>query len=174
MSSEPFTVSELTQLIIELQQRVTALEQQARGGVVTVNYLASPAVSESSTPASTATGAAEAYRPHSVAPSSTISEAERRAIAEEVGAFFRRCLSGGHRGESGRARNPLASKVYVLVRDLRGNTFTPVRVFKTFASIRPFVKAGDISEDAIFAGFPTQWEAQAAVRAAGLSWPVDD
>eukprot|EP00438_Fugacium_kawagutii_P029669 Skav210992 [mRNA] locus=scaffold2325:30524:39491:+ [translate_table: standard] len=87
--------------------------------------------------------------------------AERRLIALEVGAFLRRCLDGLPRGVSGRDRVPLASRLYVLCRDLSGQLYNPVRVFKQFAQIKPLVKEGNNTcGDSVFIGFPTQWEAK--------------
>ena len=105
--------------------------------------------------------------------SKLISDQERRAIAERVGAFFRRCLAGQHRGSSGREDNPLGSKVYVLVRDCNGRVFSPPLLVPNFSKLRTFVKPqGVISEEAVFCGFPTQWEAALACSSAGFLEPV--
>ena len=67
------------------------------------------------TASSSASGTAAAGRR-----ASDYSDKEHRPIAEEVGLFLRRGLEGDHRGESGRSRLALASRYYILVRDIRG------------------------------------------------------
>lgn len=52
--------------------------------------------------------------------SSAISWEERENIADQIGLWIARALSGEHRGESGRGRNPLGSKLWVVARDLAG------------------------------------------------------
>lgn len=100
-----------------------------------------------------------------------LSEAERLAIAEGAGRFLRRALAGDFRGGSGRDRVRLSSRIYVLVRDLSGRVYDPVEVYQNFSSLKPKVKSGDSAGNSIFIGFPTQWEAKAAVAAANLRWP---
>lgn len=51
-------------------------------------------------------------------------DAERRAVAVEVGHFLSRALAGEHRGSSGRSKLPLASRIYVLARDINLVTYT--------------------------------------------------
>lgn len=106
-------------------------------------------------------------------PGAEPTEAERRAAAIAAGEFLRRSLAGDHRGESGRSRIRLPSTIYILCRDIRGRTYDPVRTYFSFASLRPFVKEGNSCGDSIFIGFPSTWEAQLAVRTAGLLWPGD-
>ena len=43
----------------------------------------------------------------------------RDQIADQIGGFIARSVAGGHRGLSGRERNPLPSRLFVVVRDLR-------------------------------------------------------
>ena len=174
--------------ISELTSRVVALET-ARGeeqeslaaspaGPVTFNYvtassdqlLASPVPSLPSFSASSVLGpVAESQAPVGL----SISEAERRRIALQVGDFFKRSLLGQNRGPSGRRANPLASKIYVLCRDRAGTTYSPVRLFRVFSALRPFVGEGQNFGEAVFAGFPSTWEARLAVERAELSWPAD-
>lgn len=102
--------------------------------------------------------------------------AEREDAAKQTGRFFARCLSGGHRGESGRGRVQLPNRIFVVVKSFRGQVFTePVRVFTAWAPVKRLVaEEGNPQNlgDSIFAGFAAKWEAETAVREAGLSWPA--
>ena len=60
-------------------------------------------------------------------PQSGITWKEREAIAEQVGGFLNRAISGVHRGTSGRERNPLPSRLWIIVRDYAGQIYTPSR-----------------------------------------------
>ena len=101
-------------------------------------------------------------------------EAERLRVAQSIGAFLQRSLSGQSRGESGRSRIRLPSTHYILCRDLAGRLYDPVRIFTNFSILRPLVKEGNCCGDSVFIGVPSEWEARAAVRAANLSWPPAD
>ncbi|CAE7762671.1 unnamed protein product, partial [Symbiodinium necroappetens] len=97
-----------------------------------------------------------------------ISDQERRLVAERIGAFFKQSLAGQHRGASGREDNPLGSKLYVLIRDAQGCTYSPPVLVASFAKLKRLVKPqGVVSEEAIFCGFPTQWEAEAEAEESG-------
>ena len=103
-----------------------------------------------------------------------ITDEERRDIAKRVGSWFVRCLAGQHRGPSGREENPLANRVYLVVRDHSGKTYDPPLLARNFESIKRLVKpAGFVAEEAVFAGFPSQWEASLAASSAGLQPPVE-
>ena len=191
MSNSPLA-SELHQLRLDLAHlsaRVLALEEAAlhsrvsgpalQGSPVTVNYLGTHQLPEvppfpdrlqqspvvRSEVASSATGSPGAVG------TPVLTEAERRRIAEEAGAFLRRSLDGDHRGGSGRSRVQLPSTVYILARDISGVRYNPVRVFRDFSVLRPFVKRQGSCQDSVFIGFPTVWEAKVCVAAAQLSWP---
>lgn len=103
---------------------------------------------------------------------SSYTDQERTEAAEETGRFFIRCLAGTRRGLSGRDRIKLANRVYILVRDIHGTVTTnPVRVFNSYATLKPHICQGPSFGDSVFAGFASQWEARAAVRAADYEWP---
>lgn len=109
--------------------------------------------------------------PSSAAPT-TGYPAVRVEAAKETGRFFLRCLGGGSRGLFGRERVQLPNRIYVLVRDIEGKISTsPVRVYKSYNQLHPFVKRGQSLGDSVFAGFPSKWEAQLAVETAGYGWP---
>ena len=191
MSNSPIA-SELHQLRLELAHlgsRVLALEEAAlrsqtagsswQGSPVTVNYLGSNQLPElpsfpdrlQQSPVVRGGVAPSAYSSPGASGTPVLSEAERRRIAEEAGAFLRRSLDGDHRGGSGRSRVPLPSTVYILARDISGVCYNPVRVFRDFSAVRPLVKRQGACHDSVFIGFPTVWEAKVCVAAAQLSWP---
>ena len=98
---------------------------------------------------------------------------QREDIADQIGRFFERSISGAHRGPSGRERNPLASRCWVVVRDYAGQIYSPVRVFRTWTPAAELVKPGRVADpgDSIFCGFPSEREAKRAVEVGGLDWP---
>lgn len=183
MSSIPPTTEELQAQILELRERVETLEQhlvQQRvvNSPVTVNY--SVALPSALPPAGESVASTAAVQPP-VAPSggstsrsAEHSDAQRIEIATGVGRYLRRALDGDHLATSGRDQLRLASRVYILVRDIRGTLYNPVQIHRAFSTLRPLVKdsSGGLG-DSIFVGLPTIWEAKLAVQAASLSWPPD-
>lgn len=101
----------------------------------------------------------------------------REAAARATGQFFRRCLNGEPRGESGRGRVPLQNRIFVLIRSFEGVVHThPVRVYSSYSALKPHIcETGTHNNfgDSIFAGFASQWEASLAVREAGCDWPAE-
>ena len=190
MSQSPLA-AELHQLRVELahlSSRVLALEEAALrervgptpyGSPLTVNYLGTnqlpeippfPLASPSTLPTSRTSSQRLADSPGaSSAP--LVTEADRRRIAEEAGAFLRRSLDGDHRGGSGRSRVPLPSTVYILARDINGVCYDPVKIFYNWSSLRHLVKNQSSCQDSVFIGLPTIWEAKICVASARLSWP---
>ena len=63
-----------------------------------------------------------------------ISWAEREEIAEGIGLWIRRCLEGGHRGPSGRDRNPLQSRLWLVIRSIEGEDFNPPLAFRSWGA----------------------------------------
>eukprot|EP00438_Fugacium_kawagutii_P029903 Skav200720 [mRNA] locus=scaffold2650:194332:201147:- [translate_table: standard] len=149
-------IQSLRRDLAELSARVLVLETsgQTASPRVTVNYLGSPLNSPghpSSAPSSAAAG-------------EPVPDQERAEAARSIGAFLRRSLAGEHRGESGRDRIKLQSRVYILCKDLAGNVYNPVRIYRTFSAIKPLVKeANNTCGDSIFIGLPSLWEARIAV-----------
>ena len=97
----------------------------------------------------------------------------RLRVAREIGCFLSASLAGERTGVSSRAKIPLRSSVYVLVRDRHGVVSTePVRVYRSWGSFRKLVEdqKGALG-DCMFVGFPSQKEAQVAVTEAGFRWP---
>ncbi len=100
----------------------------------------------------------------------TISWDERDIIARGIGAWIRRCLDGLPRQTSGRDRNPLQSRYWVVVRSISGETHNPPLVFSSWSSAKGCVKRGSYTGDSIFFGVPSQREASTAIFAADLQW----
>eukprot|EP00435_Cladocopium_sp_Y103_P042978 s3612_g12.t1 len=72
---------------------------------------------------------------------------QREEIADEIGRWLARNLEGHHRGLSGREKNPLGSKLWVVVRDYAGQIYTPVRVYRTWGSCKNLCKQHQEEED---------------------------
>ena len=97
---------------------------------------------------------------------------QRLEVARHTGDFFLRCLEGANRGSSGQTQIGLPKRIYVLVRDNRGNVFRgPVRTFVRYSDIKPLVEVGTGFGSSVFAGFASQREAREAVLHAGFGWP---
>lgn len=104
-------------------------------------------------------------------PQPVLSWAQRERIAQGIGAFFQRSLAGDHRGTSGREHLRLASRLWVVVRSIHGEVFSPVRIFRSWARAKEVVKIGSSAGDSIFVGLPSEREARICVEAAGLLYP---
>ena len=96
---------------------------------------------------------------------------QRERIAEGIGHFFRRALAGDHRGTSGREALRLSSRPWIVVRSIRGEVFSPVRIFRNWARAKDLVKIGSSAGDSIFVGVPSEREARVVVVASGLEYP---
>ena len=106
-------------------------------------------------------------------PSPCLSWEERDQIAEGIGLFLGRCIAGDNRGSSGRDKLPLGSKLWIVVRDYAGQIYTPVKVTRSWATVKPLVKpSGPDPGDSVFVGVPSEREARKAVAAAGLVFPA--
>lgn len=132
-------------------------------------------VSQGAQPAASArvaqTHIAPTAAPGSPAPSVTWEE--RDQIADGIGRYLARAVAGEHRGTSGRDRVPLGSKLWIVVRDYAGQIYTPVRVSRSWGTVKPLVKPGGADPgDSIFVGVPSEREARRAVAAAGLVFPA--
>lgn len=96
--------------------------------------------------------------------------AERELICKDIGAFLRRCLAGIHRGGSGRDNIRAASRYWIVVRDFDGTTFSPVKVFSSFASAARLTKKGASLGKSVTVGVPSQREIQWVIDAGGFVW----
>ena len=122
-----------------------------------------------------ATTSAGSEVPPSLAPArGPHTDREREEAAKDTGRFFKRCLEGKPRGDSGRGRIRLQNRIYVVVRTYQLEVHTnPVIVLDKFSEVKKLVchPEADAFGDSVFCGFPSQWEARLAVATAGFKWP---
>ena len=96
---------------------------------------------------------------------------QREVIAAEVGRWLRASLGGHHRGNSGRDRILLSSRLYIVIRDFSGVVTTdPVRIYSRFAEVREICFRGHWG-DSVFVGLPSQREVGVCLRAGGFTGP---
>ena len=128
-------------------------------------------------------GASEAY-PASPAPvaahaaASSVEEGNveahdqvgRERLAREIGQFFVRCRNGRFRGQSGRARLDLPSRVYLAVCNHQGEAIAP-RSYSRLSDLRSELFEQGRPANAVFCGFATSWEARLALEEAQLPVP---
>jgi hypothetical protein len=165
----------------ELQRRFGDLTVNAGpGSNVTVIFTLEPGQSHAVPSVATDPGqlttpsAGLAASPPAQQESTPLSQERRTAINRGIGQWVTRALAG-HRGScSGRAENPLRSKVWLVFKDFRGNVFNPVKVCISWALACELVKEGNEFGDSVFIGVPSQRDAQEVVDAAGKQWPLVD
>ena len=95
---------------------------------------------------------------------------EREEVAREVGAFLARALRGEHRGNSGRERNQLASRFWIVCRSIDGELYNPPKIYRTWRAVCELVKRGTEVGDSIFVGLPSQQECSIAISVTGLRY----
>ncbi len=95
----------------------------------------------------------------------------RLAVAQQIGCFLRRCVEGRPRGSSGRDRVRLPNTCYVIVGDFTGRILEVPRFEESFAEVRRICKKGPDCGRSIFVGFPSAWEARAALEAGSFLVP---
>ena len=153
-------VAELRSLCQALSARLIVLEQPRLGSAPSSEFeLVTEAPSTESTSAATAVGADL--------------PADRVRAAEKIGAWIKRCLQNEHRGLSGREEIPLATKLYIVVRDIRGTLYNPPRVCNSWAETKLLCCLDKQFGDNIFVGLPTKAEARIAVCSADLEVPAE-
>ena len=106
----------------------------------------------------------------SVAPSQRITWEEREQICDEIAQWVQRCLAGGHRGGSGRDRNPVASRYWLVFQDYQSLRYNPPLCFGRWCSAKTLVKRGQDTGPSIFVGLPSERECVRVVTGVGLQW----
>lgn len=96
--------------------------------------------------------------------------ARREEIADGIGLWARRALSGENRGSSGRDQNPLQSRLWIVFRSIEGEDFNPPLVYRSWTGAKALVKRGPETGGSVFVGIPSEREAIRVVRFAGLEW----
>lgn len=97
---------------------------------------------------------------------------DREQLAREIGRWLRRALEGHPRGPSGRDQIKLASRFYVVCRDIDGVVHNPPLLFETWRAAKAVCFRQGEPGDAVFVGLPTKTEVEIAVRAAELQLPA--
>lgn len=97
---------------------------------------------------------------------------QRESICEEIGQYVRRALAGGYRGNSGRERIGLPSRIWLVFRDYEGLEYRPVLVCRTFAECKSHVKRGEDCGESVFIGLPYEREGVQVAGVAGIPWPA--
>ena len=120
----------------ELSRRVRVLEENS------FELVAEPASGARADPASPAPRSSSSTSVSTTtAAAAPGSDAFRGQVADEIGAFLRRCLRGEHRGQSGREKVDLPNRLYVICRDLSGRTYNPVKVLTSWREARDLIAA---------------------------------
>lgn len=120
-----------------------------------------------------AASAGSGYQASEPSPEGGQSWAERERISREVGQFIRRALSGTPRGTSGRDRIRVASRLYVIARDISGRLYDPPLVVSRFNRVKELCFRGQEIGDSVFVGLPSQREVIACLEAARLQIPSE-
>ena len=98
--------------------------------------------------------------------------AEREELAREVGRFLRRSLEGDCGGGSGRDRIRASSRLYLIVRDIEGRVFDPIRVVGTYTEVKALCQRNGSFRDSIFVGLPSKRELIECAAAGGFTLPA--
>ncbi len=96
---------------------------------------------------------------------------EREELARGVGRFLRRSLEGDCRGGSGRDRIRSSSRLYIIVRDVEGRVFDPIRVVGTYTEVKSLCQRSGSFRDSIFVGLPSRRELFECAAAGGFTLP---
>lgn len=96
--------------------------------------------------------------------------AEREAAAAKIGRFLRAAVNDGYRGDSGRKEILAGSRFWVVVRDISGKVYNPVKVFSRWSAAEKLVKRGSSAGDSVFVGLPTKREMDRALEAGRFEW----
>ena len=97
---------------------------------------------------------------------------QREHICDGTAEYIKRCLQGDHRGESGRDRIHLPSRIWLVFRDYSGVVYSPVKVCRSFSDCKRLVKRGEDCGDSVFVGLPSEREACRVAGQTGVGWPV--
>ena len=166
-----FEVAELRALV-EVQGRLLRrlVGDSARESEFELVSEASPAVASFAAEPRVESSASATHSGSSQAatPPAPLSHSEREEVARSVGRFLHRALTGQALGTSGRDRNPLRSRVYLICRDFEGADVLPPIVSERFSEVSSRCKRGSECGRAVFVGLPSRWEARLALEEANL------
>ena len=180
--------------VVELQERISALELRGEGYEVVEE---SP--SESVLPAShfPPSGSLRFNPVTRVSPNRTPSRAsspnlpiassssvpplpqpaavptERALVLQSIGKWIRLCLQGKRRGTSGREHIAESSHIYLIARAASGECFNPVKICWSWPEARQLVKVGSGFGESVFVGLPSAADIEVVGVWAGLDTPVN-
>ena len=103
-------------------------------------------------------------------PASQITWQQREVICDGVAEWVVKALGGVHRGSSGRERNPVASRYWLIFKDYQGNEYNPPLCYRLWTPAKGLVKRGSDCGSSVFIGLPTERECVRVVTVAGLEW----
>lgn len=126
-------VDSLADRVQDLEITVGDLQSRPAAAPVTVNCSVASATPASASPTAVCETVPTTPPRRGAA---AYTEGERRVVAEQIGKFLCRSVLGDHRGESGRSRINLPSRLYVLCKDINEVRYNPVKVFPCRFGVR--------------------------------------
>lgn len=159
----------------EIQHLLAALSLSERPITVNIFLEAGSAHHQTSVDAYSGQASASLLAPSSLPEpqaSITLSEEERTSLARSIGRWVSAALDGHRGAESGRSKNKLGSRFWLVFKDFDGTECNPVRVFNAWNKAKPLVKREGELGNSLCIGMPTIREAQIVVAEAGKRWPT--
>lgn len=167
-----FELESLKVQVEDLRAQVAELQSERGFEIVEPaphSAAASPPAESTSSESFLASAALRA--PVAAAASGGVTLAERESICIEVGQHIARSLKGEHRGESGRKKLKLASRLYLVFRDIQGRVHNPCKVFYKWSAVKEeCARNGDFG-DSVFVGLPSLFDARIVCQTANVRLP---
>lgn len=101
----------------------------------------------------------------------SVSLVDRERICVEIGEHIARALQGLNRGESGRKKLKLASRLYLVFKDINGTVFEPCKLLHRWLEVKQICERSGDFGDSVFIGLPSLFDARIVCRAAGVPLP---
>ena len=80
-------------------------------------------------------------------------------------------VAGTHRGESGRKELKLASRLYLIFKNIEGVVYNPCRILHKWSEVKVECERSGSFGDSVFIGLPSLFDARIVCRAAGVALP---
>ena len=103
--------------------------------------------------------------------SGSLTLADREKICVKIGEHIARSLAGTHRGESGRKELKLASRLYLIFKNIEGVVYNPCRILHKWSEVKVECERSGSFGDSVFIGLPSLFDARIVCRAAGVALP---
>lgn len=164
-------VEDLTAQVAELQadRGFEVVHSWQPAGETTATATTSAAVPETT---ESYLARAALHAPSAAAASGGLSLTERESICIEIGQHISRSLRGLNRGESGRKKLKLASRLYLVFKDSQGVVHNPCKVHYRWSAVKDdCARSGDFG-DSVFIGLPSLFDARIVCQTAGVALPV--